>query len=351
MSARRVTMTAEEAERYLAAYRAHGEVILHAAEALGMNEATLRRRLKQARALAGEGIGFDPPDLPAADVPFEDEIVRLSDTFQRQHGAAMARHWMPFKIKTDGPFALAFVGDPHIDDNGCNWPLLRRDVDILRRTNAMWGVGMGDYTNNWAGKLQRIYADQDMTRTRAWQAAAWFFKQPFWMLLIKGNHDLWSGTADPLDWIARGPAVLENWQSRFKVVSPNGRSFRIWAAHAFPGSSQWNPLHGAGKAARFSGSADIYVQGHHHEWAMTQMEDPHRAAIFWALKTRGYKFIDSYAEDHGFFPQQHGATVAAIFDPDVQGPASIQCFGDLEEASDLLSWKRARFAQGRRAAA
>jgi hypothetical protein len=45
-----------------------------------------------------------------------------------------------------------------------------------------------------------------------------------------------------------------------------------------------------------------------------------------------------------YTPQQHGASVTAIFDPDVVGPAAIQCFADLLDASEYLAWKRARAA-------
>jgi hypothetical protein len=131
---------------------------------------------------------FDPPTIPADDVPVEQLIEQLSDRFARRAENAAAKRWMRYALHDAGPYLLAFVGDPHLDDNGCNWPLLRRDVDLMR-TPHVHGVMLGDVTNNWAGKLQRLYANQDVTRDRAWKLAEWYFQTVPWLMLLKGNHD------------------------------------------------------------------------------------------------------------------------------------------------------------------
>ena len=65
-----------------------------------------------------------------------------------------------------------------------------------------------------------------------------------------------------------------------------------------------------------------------------------QAALF---KARGYKFVDSYAENLQFFPQESGAAITVIIDQDATAEAQImRCFPDLEEAADFLSWKRQR---------
>lgn len=287
---------------------------------------------------------FDPPHIPPGDLPVDELIHLLKTNFTRRALNAEAKKWMRFTLKEDGPYCLAFVGDPHLDDNGCNWPLLTRDVELMKRPHVH-GIGMGDYTNNWAEKLQRIYAHQDVTRDQAWKLAEWFFGEVPWMLLLKGNHDLWSqskGQGDPLDWMRRGAAPLEDWQARFEVATPSGHRTRIWAAHDFKGNSLYNPLHGPMRAQRFSeGSADILVCGDEHHWEMFSGEDAEKCGKpYWLIRTRGYKFLDPHADRHQYAPQQHGATVAAVIDPGRDGPSAIQCYADLAEAVDYLAFKR-----------
>ncbi len=328
-----------------------------AARETGMARATLQHRIDRGRQLYGHAREpeFEPPDLVSEEMPTQDLIERRVKGFRRAQAAAKSREWMKFKVKTEGPVALAFFGDPHLDDNGCNWPLLLRDINLVRETPGVFGIGMGDYTNNWAGRLaQKVYPHQETTRNQSWQLAEWFFgsgkehaRIP-WLILIKGNHDLWSGPGrdDPLTWMEHGAAPLEDWQARFVVQSPNGHETKIWTAHNFPGTSIYNPLHGPMRKGKFGGGgmASLYICGHQHHWGLFQVEDPDREGTYWSARTRGYKYIDDHAQNTlGHQPQQYGATITAIIDPDKQGPAALQCFADLEEAADYLKFKRKRW--------
>ncbi len=173
---------------------------------------------------------FTPPDLPPAHEPVEDMIERRIAGFQRKTAAAKAREWMQFRVDEVAPFCLVFVGDPHADDDGADIGLLKRHLDLIEATPGMWGVGMGDWTNNWIGRLGRLYAEQGTTASDAWRFAEWMLAKPIWMLLLRGNHDMWSGAGDPLRWIAReGRAPLADWQAQFRVAcgdAPEGRAGR-----------------------------------------------------------------------------------------------------------------------------
>lgn len=289
---------------------------------------------------------FDPPSIPEPDVPVEELIAKLARNYQRRAEHVAAKTWATFKLKSNGPYVLAVVGDPHLDDSGTDWGLLRQHHALLRREHVH-GICLGDVVNNWAGRLQRLYAEQEVTRTQGWKLAQWFFTTIPWLVIVKGNHDLWSsshGTGDPLDWMSRGAAMLEDWQAKFEVATPSGHSIRIWAAHDFKGTSIYNPLHGPMRAAKFSaGEADVYVAGHQHHWELFNGEDANKSRRpFWLARARGYKFLDAYADQHQFGSQEHGATIGIVVDPTREGPAALHCYADLEEAVEVMEWKRAR---------
>jgi hypothetical protein len=289
---------------------------------------------------------FDPPHIPDADIPVEELIQKLERNYQRRAEHVAAKTWARFTLKADGPYVLAVVGDPHLDDPGTDWGLLRRHHALLRREHVH-GVCLGDVVNNWAGRLQRLYAEQEVTRTQGWKLAQWFFATVPWLVIVKGNHDLWSsshGTGDPLDWMSRGAAMLEDWQAKFEVATPSGHATRIWAAHDFKGTSIYNPLHGPMRAAKFgAGEADVYVAGHQHHWELFNGEDANKSRRpFWLARARGYKFLDAYADQHQFGSQKHGATIGIVVDPTREGPAGLHCYADLEEAVEVMEWRRAR---------
>jgi hypothetical protein len=65
--------------------------------------------------------------------------------------------------------------------------------------------------------------------------------------------------------------------------------------------------------------------------------------VYWLLRARGYKYIDSYADNLSYASQQHGATICAVIDPKAESEARfVTCFADLGEAAEYLEWKRAR---------
>jgi len=290
---------------------------------------------------------FDPPHIPDADVPVEELIEKLERNYKRRAEHKAAKTWARFTLRDDGPYCLAVVGDPHLDDPGTDWCLLRQHHELLRRDHVH-GVCLGDVVNNWAGRLQRLYAEQEVTRTQGWKLAQWFFATVPWLVICKGNHDLWSsshGTGDPLDWMSRGAAMLEDWSAQFEVATPAGHAVKVWAAHDFKGTSLYNPLHGPMRAQKFSGGeADVYVAGHQHHWELFAGEDANKSSRpFWLARARGYKFIDSYADQHQFGSQKHGATIGIVVDPTREGPAGLHCYADLAEAVEILEFKRARW--------
>jgi hypothetical protein len=289
---------------------------------------------------------FVAPEIPPSDVPVDELIERLAANYERRANSHAAKQWARFTLHDKGPYVLAVVGDPHLDDPGTDWTLLRQHHELLRLPHVH-GICLGDVTNNWAGKLQRLYAEQDVTRTQAWKLASWFFQSVPWLIIIKGNHDLWSssyGQGDPLDWMSRGAALLEDWQAKFEVATPDGHVTRIWAAHDFKGTSIYNPIHGPMRAQKFSaGEADVYCAGHQHHWELFCGEDALKSSRpYWIARARGYKSLDEHADRHQFGTQRHGSTIGIVVDPSRDGPAALHCYADLAEAVEVMQWRRSK---------
>jgi hypothetical protein len=81
------------------------------------------RRLGERASIETDEIVF--PDLPSSELPAEDLIAQACKRFESHLSARDARRWMEIKVKSNKPMAICFMGDPHIDNNGCNWPLLQ----------------------------------------------------------------------------------------------------------------------------------------------------------------------------------------------------------------------------------
>lgn len=332
------------------AVKSHGTVSA-AALAAGMPRSTLQKQVTAAGrrwpgclppALPGShkpramGEGYTAPELPDADEDLDGLIARLAAAQRRERDTRRAAEWMRFDVEGDAPFCLAFIGDPHLDT--CDLDTLRGHVDLVRATPRMWAVGLGDYLNQWAGRLRAKYADQAATERDAFRLARWLFQQPIWWLLLLGNHDgmRWHGQGTPLRWIeAAAPVPVQDWQAKFEVGC-GGKSWRVWAAHDFPGTSMWNPLHAPAKRAQMTGAvADLFVCGDHHTYALGHTQHEHTGRDYWVARARGYKPLDDYALEKGYGEQTMGQSIGAVFDP---RDGSLVCFSDLEKAAAYLAF-------------
>lgn len=342
----------EELLHTRATYERNDYDINRTCDELGITRPTLSHRLKVAERELGVANVKKPyteseiefPHLPSSELAPEQLIEQACARFTTHKTARDARRWMEIKVRTNQPIGVCFVGDPHIDNNGCNWPLLRRDIAILKDTAGLYAVNIGDLTDNWIGRLVRLYADQEMSKKAAWKLAKYFLRDAGikWMCHLLGNHDAWNDGPYLVKANAVPQVPVEDWQSRFQIVFPNNTRVRVHAAHDFPGSSIWNPMHGPQKASMLNEHADIYACGHKHQWAINESENANRQFCYHLIRARGYKHIDSYADQLGYQSQQFGSSITAVIDPKADGPARIKCFADLPEAAEFLTWKRAR---------
>ena len=287
------------------------------------------------------------PDFPDDDIPLSEIRAQLSRRFERRTAHRAAKQWFKIKMPDDGAFGVMVFGDPHLDNNGCNWPLLERDVKLCQQ-DGIYGLNIGDTLDNWpqGSRLLSLYAKSDQSVETAAKLAKWFLEDAgiTWIVVLLGNHDLFPGHTNLKHLIQKKPILIEEWGAKF-ILQSGKTEFKVWASHDFPGHSQWNSLHSLGKASKMSAEADLYLAGHRHNWAIHQEENAQRSFVSWLVRARGYKFNDEYAERLGFADQQEGASIFVVFNPDSKSMSGrIQCFADPEIGADYLKFLRKRAA-------
>jgi hypothetical protein len=338
----------EELLEALALVEQHGTVS-EAARHTELGRSTFESRVARARDRFGnrQAINEEEVDLPVFpedDIPVEDILDTMERRFKKRQGASAARKWYSIQVNHSDPIGICFIGDPHIDSNGCNIPLLRRDVRLMTEP-GMYCVNLGDTTDgDWPGRLMKLHAQSDQSMTTARRLADWFINDTGlrYLAILIGNHDAWGEGAEILRRMNVKQVPMVDWTARFKVVFKNQRELKVIASHSFPGHSYINQLH-SNQRREMVEEAHIYASGHKHDWQISQGENGYRGTCYTLLRARGYKFLDQYAENLGYPIQQQAATVCCVVDPQSKSPASfVKPFADLEEGAEFLTWKRSR---------
>jgi hypothetical protein len=321
-----------------------------AAATLGLSRQALQSRLAKAetQGIRARTVDFDVEELPDDIGPIEDLLERRKQKFSLVNEAKTARRLIDVNIRIDGPIAIAHFGDPHTDDDGCDIGKLEQHQNIVNKTKGMFGANLGDLQNNWVGRLSHLWSQQTTSAKEAWRLTEWHVRSVNWIYLVGGNHDAWSGSGDPLDWIMRQqPGAYGYNGTRINLKFPNGKSVRINARHDFTGHSMWNPAHGPMKAAQGGWRDHLLTCGHKHtSFLAGPLKDPASGLLTWTMRCAGYKTHDRYADERGLPDQNAFPAAVSIIDPRYadDDPRLMLCIPDVEAGADYLTHLRRRAA-------
>lgn len=278
-------------DEILPALQKHGTKTA-AAKALGMTDGAFRRRYDKLMLEGGQN--YSVPDLPTGELDIEELVASRKHRYKIKREAEQAGALIPVRVKTRGPVAIWFAGDPHVDDDGTDIAALERHTDIVRNTPGMFAANVGDTTNNWIGRLARLYGEQSTTASEA----------------------------------------------RIGLQFANGRQCVINARHDFAGNSQWNPAHGPMKALQMGVRDHIAICGHKHVSGYGVIKDQSDGKVCHAIQVASYKVYDRYAKERGFRDQHISPCAVTVIDPDATEASFVQLFWEPEPAADYLTWLR-----------
>jgi hypothetical protein len=343
--------------------------VREAAERMGISRQTMENRLATGarkyglkwneafyRPKAGAPI-FEVDGLPDDGEPDAETLIALlKDRHGRRKALEDAQRLQTVRVGVDGPIGIAFFGDTHVDDPGCAWGDLERDVKACRDTHGMMAVGVGDHRNNWIGRLMALYADQEITSKQSLMLVEWLFTQLPWLLNIGGNHDKWgSEHGDAVEIMHKMRAIsglYENDGARLRLVLPAGAELTMHVRHDFPGHSQFNGAHAMVRETLFGYRDHIMACGHRHSTAYMPVWHNDPVRLCHGLRCGAYKDMDKYAKTKHFKQENWARSLAVTVDPEyAHDPVRyIKPWFSLEEAAEYLTWRRNKWGSQKSAA-
>lgn len=309
-----------------------------------ISERTIRRRMS---------FELDLPEGEQAEaIDVEALILRRFAQFERKKEIKQRERIIGVNIKYDGPIGVGIIGDPHLDDDGTD---LKKAFDHAKLFNGstpgLYAGNIGDVTNNWVGRLARLYAQQSTSSAEALAITKEYVELVNWLFFIFGNHDVWQGGDDILKMLLSGSdGARKSGAMRLALKFTNGRVARIHASHNFKGSSQWSDVFGASKRAQLDGTSHLYVNGHTHVSGYTHGWHDGNQQMWHALQIASYKTYDRYAEELDLMPATLYVCPVVLIDPYATDEINFLRFEmDPFEGVERLKWMQSRYQSGKSA--
>jgi len=286
----------------------------------------------------------------SAEMPIDELIETRVKAAERKY-AKTKQHRRTLEFPAE-PFGIIVHGDPHLDSEGADLSLVRKNILLVQQTEGMFGACVGDELDNWVGRLAVNYADASILASDGWRLSEWFLRthntddEKKMLALVSGNHDAWANSPglDPLASLAKEHVHIyapDEIRITFTFQERPDLEPIIWILrHDFKGRSYFHSTHGPHREAIFDGKAHILTCGHIHQWGELTTEQRH-GRITSAIRVRGYKRCDSYAMQKGFPEQEYGCAACIVIDPLAEGPGRIKVFWDIEHGCRFLTMLRA----------
>ena len=284
-------------------------------------------------------------------VPIEEIIKHRNKQYNQKLSSKKSKKLINIKINQMGPVGILHFGDPHVDDDGTDLAEIYSLCNLVNKTDGLFGGNLGDIQNNWIGRLQALYGQQSTSAKESWRLTEHFVNQVDWLYLVAGNHDVWRGDGDPLEFIMRQHSgVYEQWGARLNLIFPNGKEIRVNARHVFKGNSMWNTAHGVAKAAQMGWKDHILTCGHTHVSGYQVIKDAASGLISHALQVASFKIMDSYAEKLGLDDKNIFNAPVTIIDPYYEDDDNrlITTIFNPYEGAKFLEYKREQWKKSKK---
>lgn len=206
-------------------------------------------------------------------------------------------------IETKLPTAVVFPGDFHLGGRGTDHERLLADFEMWKALYpAVRLAGMGDYSEQFSGKMARIGLHQHvMTNDMQLETVMDVFCHeeisPLWLTLLKGNHDGWAG-AELSNYVMRMAQrckvpFLGLGGELFLTVGEVEYKLALW--HRYPGASALNKGNNQRRVRIDHNGSDVVALAHLHNAYVEFGQTGEQNHV--GLRCGAYKTTDEHSRD------------------------------------------------------
>lgn len=258
------------------------------------------------------------------------------------------RYSQVINIRDDKPVCVAFFSDIHLGNSNADYEQFKADVSTVAKTDGLYALGVGDYVDNWIGKLEGVQRHQPMEFDEEMALMQWFFDTLDESLLavLAGNHENRTPKIAGIDYVKhllKGKKLLYDSDEILFTLKLGGAEWRVKMRHKWRGYSKYNETHPMESEIKFGDFLfDIGIGGHTHNGTLMRPFFQYNKKVYSVLLGT-YLLFDKYSTSLGFSNRRTPASSgcgAMIFYPD----GDLQHFDNLGRAADYLKYLRSKKA-------
>lgn len=248
-----------------------------------------------------------PPDDEDMESYFE-ALEKVSDS---KSAISRTQESTVFTPSDNLPVAIAFTSDWHVGAGGVDYARLRADLDVIRETEGLYAVHLGDLIENTKpqgksgpalfGALFPNPDDQIQYLVSRMRMAS-----GKWVAVCQGNHDAFDGRWAGID---RLPALASDLGCAYfterggtVVINHHGHRYVVVVKHQWRGNSGINKSNSHRRLWEEWPwewqSADVVVLGHTHEPLCETVQRRGEPVAY--IRCGTYKVKDDYGERLGY---------------------------------------------------
>ena len=210
------------------------------------------------------------------------------------------------RVKEKKWLLICFVADTHFGNNGVDYQQARIDAQKIGSCTYAYAIGGGDYIDNFIRtKILEALIDQTTTPVQQIQLLKEYleFFNNRMILLLGGNHDLWSKSVSGIDWLKtfadQNQIIYHPHQIITRFIFSDEVEYLIKIRHKFNMNSRYNKTHAVKQMLRFGEELfDIGVICHHHDPSIEQTYELGEDRVF--IRTGSYKIVDKFSLKCGY---------------------------------------------------
>lgn len=268
-------------------------------------------------------------------------MIRAQKEFQEIDDRQTA---VTIDVEDDKPIGICFSGDWHIGGLYTDHEQLLRDSELIRDTDGLYNILMGDYCDNY---ITRSHAggsfEQVVTADKQRELCEFFFASYYKrgnLAVLKGNHDNWEYKETGEDFVKYLARRIESpylWYGGRITLRVGNATYRIQAHHSYKYNSSLNTTNSQRNLFNAT-HADIVALGHVHT-NETHAKSVGGIDTVW-MRTGSYKITDDYSQWLAGLKSDPRVPMCVLF-PDRK---KIVDFRDFRDGIEFLAMKRANLA-------